>query len=954
MGANLQYNSYLPGYYSAANLSLDANRSTWPLNFDDKISESGNYCNGFLSSDYLLAYNKEVLKRTMLKHETIFKDQIQELHRLYRRQRELMGEIRSNELDKHYLRLEASHSNTGFFQTSSEHFPKTFQAPRCPLIDPADSRISVSGSQKIQPPLSSVQGKNVQTCTPNPAKFDACSKDFQLLESKNKKFGKKLLDLQLSAVEYIDSEDKDLLDGETVSEMAEVSSYSVKSSPQVVYTSDVKSFFGSKVLNSFFHAATESPASILEKQKQSADLEEAASLSASFMGPTSQSKLVCSEQARKTKSGFQYSLEDSIQNTQKRPDLGPSVHFILAETQRKEEWQSYHDRADNLSSFSEFLHKDLEQVRQPPMFHQGNQTSLIERTIYDLECSRGSSAPSNDTHDGSHGAFPVRIFKDHGSQTNMTDSESSIMSWRKVSDSGRNPVAVQALPCFNTSLPLDKRSKSSIGRPEHATDSKLVPDNHGLTEHKGSISIQSSNDINLNSRPRSFSSEFVVSRSIQATQGVEKRVYSVGEFAWLGKDKSGHGTSTQVESLSLEIEAKKVEENDSREMIPASHDSSSSYIFGHHSSSSSNPSKTCQNPCVVVKRKGEDRVLDLNSACDSVPESETELTADKHVVEHGVGRKHVGFGFLIDLNSSINEAESSQELSHTEEIDLDAPGSPENKERSPPRGESDENQVETPLLSGQEDDHLPDELTRIAAEAIVSISSSRSESSLQKITLEHLEASSHDSLHWFAGIVSSVLTDPLSEFGSFSTAKKNENCEELLPDGIDYFEAMTLTLTETKVEEYCCKSNGSKEEETGTSSSPSQLRKGRTRRGRQRKDFQTEILPSLASLSRYEVTEDLQTIGGLMEAAGTHWETGSMRYGARNGYSRGRKRSSVSGSNAAVGCSVESMLKKLNSNNKLGKEERSVVCWGKVTRRRRGQRCPVRVSNPHLILSQVQ
>ena len=616
--------------------------------------------------------------------------------------------------------------------------------------------------------------------------------------------------------------------------------------------------------------------------------------------------------------------------------------------------------ADKLSSFSESLHKNLKQVHEPPTFHQGYQTLFTERTISDLEHSERISAPSNDSHDGSRDAFSGSTFKNHGPWTNMTNSESSFLTSRKVCDSGRYPIAVQALPCFNTSLPFDKRSKSSVGRPELAGDSKLVSDNHGLIENKGLINIQSSKDINLNSRPLSFPSDFVVSKGVQATQGVERGEFSAGGFAWLGKDNSGRGNPARVESLSLEaysagkhaVERKKVEANDSlSKIIPGSHDSNGSYISGHNCSSSSNPSKSCRNPSDV---NGKDTVLDLNLACDSVPESEIELTADDRVVEKGVGRKHVGFGCLIDLNSSINEAEISQELSHTAEIDLDAPASPENKECSPPRGESDENQVETPLLlSGQEDADLPDKLSRIAAEAIVSISSSRSQSSVQETTRKHLEASSHDLLHWFAGIVSSVLTDPANEFGSSLTTKNIDNCEELLPDGVDYFEAMTLKLTETKVEEYCCKSNFSKEEETGASSSPSQLRKGRTRRGRQRKDFQREILPSLASLSRYEVTEDLQTIGGLMEAAGTHWEIGSMRYAARNGYLRGRKRSSVSASNAAVGCSVESLLKQLNSNNAVGKEERNIVCWGKVTRRRRGQRCPVKVSNPPSILSQV-
>lgn len=79
MGANMQCNSYFPGYYSTRNLKMDANGSTWPLNYDDKTLKS-EYCySGIflpLSPAQVLGYNKEVLKQTMLKHETIFRDQV--------------------------------------------------------------------------------------------------------------------------------------------------------------------------------------------------------------------------------------------------------------------------------------------------------------------------------------------------------------------------------------------------------------------------------------------------------------------------------------------------------------------------------------------------------------------------------------------------------------------------------------------------------------------------------------------------------------------------------------------------------------------------------------------------------------------------------------------------------------------------------------------------------------
>lgn len=644
---------------------------------------------------------------------------------------------------------------------------------------------------------------------------------------------------------------------------------------------------------------------------------------------------------------------------------------------------------------SKSLYEELEQAHVPPSFNESNQKSCSGRTIYGLENTKKNFGSHNDMHSGHSGASYACNSNEHVLETEMISRSPSLVNLRKLGDLERHPSAVQALPCFNTSVPLSKRIKSSVGRPGldediynkkklgrspkpdseiylngsfsnvFQTDSKMskanpkllgfvnyvrvddndsVSDNHSLAKfQKDSVNAKSSNDINLNFMPPGCSSDVSVSQSIQKTHGVKKPEDTVGCFPWLRAKPISNGEAskrcvdpTLVESVTLQAysasisdhEKKKGEVSDpSCKMKPS--------VFSDRSSSSRYPCKTIQKPFEDVKSKEKDAVLDLNMAFNSFSESEIELTADKHVTENGLNGKDVGFGDHIDLNSSINENEFSP--CHTTEIDLEAPVSPENKECSPPRGESDENQLERPFISsGQEDGDLQDELARIAAESIISISSCGRQSCLGKTTGKLFEAS-NNSLYWFAGIVSSLVGDPENELGLALDGKDDVHYENFVPAEMDYFEAMTLKLTETKVEEYCWRSNIPKEEETATSSPLSQPRKGRTRRGRQRKDFQKEILPSLASLSRYEVTEDLQTIGGLMEAAGTRWETGSLRYGARNGCTRGRKRSCVSTSNG-IDSTAASLQKQLSSNTTPSNEERSIICWGKVTRRRRGQR----------------
>lgn len=296
----------------------------------------------------------------------------------------------------------------------------------------------------------------------------------------------------------------------------------------------------------------------------------------------------------------------------------------------------------------------------------------------------------------------------------------------------------------------------------------------------------------------------------------------------------------------------------------------------------------------------------------------------------------------IDLNCCVNEEESSPNLSvpvvtkTVTEIELEAPVSPENKECSPPRGESEENPLETPIkLSKQEEDgdNQNDELVRLAAEAIVLISTPGFPKLLSgNIVCERLDGSPNDSLHWFAEVVTSFAGDLDNEIGMVLG-------QEFSSDGSDYFEAMTLELTETRAEEYWCQSSVQKEEVTSGSSSASKPRKGRMR-GEQRRNFQTEVLPSLSSLSRHEVTEDLQMIGGMMQAAGFLAGTiPGKRNGGRNACSRARKRSSNSLSNG-IENTVCSPLKQQNIDGCFAMGERSLKGWGKVNRRRRGPRIP--------------
>lgn len=102
MGTNLLYESF-PGNYSTWDLNMEAVGSRClPCN-DDKTLKSELHYNGALPPPALhrqLGSDKEELRQTILKQEVMFNDQVQELHRLYRRQMELMNEIEKKQLHK--------------------------------------------------------------------------------------------------------------------------------------------------------------------------------------------------------------------------------------------------------------------------------------------------------------------------------------------------------------------------------------------------------------------------------------------------------------------------------------------------------------------------------------------------------------------------------------------------------------------------------------------------------------------------------------------------------------------------------------------------------------------------------------------------------------------------------------------------------------------------------------
>lgn len=148
------------------------------------------------------------------------------------------------------------------------------------------------------------------------------------------------MDLQLPADEYIDCEERDLVNlVNKVSQGSEALSYS----QQVKYANATMSFFGSNLSNPVFNRATETPPSVLQNPNYSdGKRNDRASFSSNgFLSPVGHNGSL-----ENTQSSVQFSLEESTRTAQKRQHVE-----VLSDTGRGWEQFSYPDKTGEQSIF---------------------------------------------------------------------------------------------------------------------------------------------------------------------------------------------------------------------------------------------------------------------------------------------------------------------------------------------------------------------------------------------------------------------------------------------------------------------------------------------------------------------------------------------------------------------------------------------------------------------------
>ncbi|KAL2344604.1 hypothetical protein Fmac_005889 [Flemingia macrophylla] len=1075
MGTKIQS---LPGYYSMRDLNEESSSCGWPLYYGDKTMANGQYYHNYLSSaaaDVNSTHDKDVVKKMMLEHEAIFKNQVFELHRLYRIQRDMMDEVKMKDLPRNQICVETPFSAGPLASQITSEDGKKWRIPGFPIVGSSTcDRPSISSIEGIHSPLSSNKGISKQADL-FPSPNGSSSKDVEILGFRPSKVRRKMFDLHLPADEYIDTEENENPGDEKISGTTKfLSDRNCKPDKGA----DVKLYCDNGGKNGSQEDISR-PELCLRRGNGLADLNEPVHVEetndVAHIPPQNHNpypgETECSDLSVKQKSRFFGLSKEDLLNSHRGTDSWTRNNGYLENKRSEKMWISSLESGQaksNLKPIPQVLKQEQSRLSSQTtlealskahehtseyLTNQNRADLLREKTASGIDISERSHEYSANKHpeyvvsSHRHGLFAIAPSSDlampwsHSSwvmassslnqklTSVQTPASSCLNSFGALS---RTSQSHQSNGIWGDSWPININSKlnpsfqceasgkngcypgtssgskelsmttSSISYLNHDNDCKKFPEhcNNGSANcyrssnlNSNGNDIKSVKDINLNEILSNGSPNNLVSQSsLGIMDGERKHEEQLALLPWLrsktckneaqiaARSVNAGGLNVfQVASMSNKDETRKGSDGKfvhnvapglcSNDIEPrrteVSESSSKRKILGvtiveithnsaKESSSFTSPSMSAHNPSDVelVENNWKKQILDINLPCDAtVTDLEDQSVSEIVVCETGSSATKANSRNQIDLNLIMSEDETlltttpTTNLEIKPEIDLEAPAVPEIEEDAIAK----ENKLESPLVSavGSQDtvEKLQDELMRHAAEAIVVLSTCCCQQVDDVISCSS-ESPVVDPLSWFADIVSSGVDD-MPKKTDDSREKDGDDKEESFPEGMDYFESMTLKLTETKEEDYMPQplvSENFKVEEPGTTSLPSRKRKGPARRGRQRRDFQRDILPGLASLSRHEVTEDLQTFGGLMRATGHAWTGLNRRSSSRNGCGRGRRRSQpqVNPSPPPPVATIETstpLIQQL-SNIEVGLEDRSLTGWGKTPRRPRRQRCP--------------
>ncbi|KAF8104600.1 hypothetical protein N665_0171s0102 [Sinapis alba] len=882
MGTKVHCESLFPGHHhSMRDLNNESNGCRWPLFYaDNKTLADDQSYNG-----YPFGNDKDVVRRTMLEHEAVFKAQVLELHRVYRIQKDMMDELKRKQFNKEWVQNEASCSS----QATTNGDVRKWKMPIFPLANSVYDRPSMSVVDDNGHYSQGVVG-------PVPWQNGASSKHVETLEVRPTKIRKKMIDLCLPADEYVDDNEEvvELKDHRVSQQLPNGDSLRVGygSSSRSNGLADLNEPFKAQETNEFAYGSVREHAPVI-------------SLNPDENG---KQKVWPHQPLRIGKMIHEVVNADHYTGTHKpaTPSLQPSKAL------------------DSSSQPLQVFIKSSQRVMGLPNSGPPSKAVLWrERTFIDLEADTDTNTSHEVIHESSFASHQPR----HLYPYNPPDST---VHWNHMHSSWQNPsfgfpqrvASVQRYPVLNVSDTLsgNAQKQGCIGdRLQFESNARYNSacgysyPNGGRSDYRPGNTLLDSNgsevkfvrDLNLNVTP---SNTCVVE--------VRKDEEHLATLPWLVKTKSACNSEVAdgrwnqknndaVPSSNIKEEAG----NNVQNLI---------WLERLKSGSCSNKPEAEK----ININSGRDKVhkvrmmIDINEPCEPL------LDAD-HQMEEQTGTKvSVSNKCHIDLNMSVSEEEEDENCSVPTSSRLSSKTLIIDLETVP------QSDVEEDDVSEEKPSEESSTEEKTAAETIVDISSACFNRELEVV--ESSEAPETIILHWFAETVDTH-REKLDASFSRNQARSIEE--------IDYFESKTLQLTEITEEEYMPKPLVPEDlilEETSvvTSQRP---RRGNARKGKQRRDFQRDILQGLVSLSKHEVTEDIHMFDGFMRAAtGSSWTPAGLA--RKKTGSRGRPRRVIT-----IPEPVYYPVQQHVSNNgeiEMGIEDRSFAGWGKMTRRPRRQRCP--------------
>ncbi|KAH9626166.1 hypothetical protein KSS87_017690 [Heliosperma pusillum] len=881
MGTKVQIENCLPGQSSTRDHSRESNGGGWPSCYTDGSLPNGQFHYSYLArtiADSHPAFDKNVLKKTMLEHEAIFKDQVYELHRLYRVQRGLMDEVRRKDPLTWGMQNEASSSSSPLPSHLQFDGAQRWHGSSYPPGSPCSGRPLISGPDIAKSSPNSTKGKSILA---GPSPFPNCysPKTSEASELRPTKLRKRILDLQLPADEYIDTDEVEQFGCSSINKRKALADLN-----EPLHIEETATFSAFGILG---HSGSHSDASykyLPQKLLTSSKDTPQNAKKLSFNGTSNnlpeiqangQDWFLHALGSEQPKASVR-SIDQEVYYPEKAPVVSRPMQIMTTENIKREPWKT-------------------------------NSTVLSQNSDY--------NSMSNHHILGSHAS----------SQTCLSWNQSA---WEKPSLPISKPISIQP-SLFQSSVHSNdffgKRDQNSSPRPNVAFGSE-PPVRNGFSQgssasftelracfakagfdyvnynynenraaNNGHNSIKATTCNNINP-VRDINLNDAFPNGV-FTDKVEDKVCKPGDplsvLPWL-RGKGG-------------IEPKKLEscQKNLGVSITGNPPKQKELLVNSH-----------QSRCEEVECSKRKPLFDMNLPCDDTSDSEVGKMVIDEVVTENKETESVSYRNNFDLNCCMTEEVCTG-------IDLEALINLENEGiLSVENSQIKESEKQPPEV--RTENSASDGDAESAASAIVAISSCvESIKSIEERACLPPEAQGDGPLHWFVSIACSTVND-----------------------GVDNFEYMILRLKECTPEEYFPKPSTPDFtiiENNSTCMLTSRTRKGPGRRGRQKRDFQRDILPGLTTLSRHEVTEDLQTFGGLMRATGYSWQSGpNRRNAARNGRGRGRRRfvETTLVLDEPV-CALPLKQQEVPSDIvEVSVVDRSLTGWGKTTRRPRRQRCP--------------